>query len=82
VFDGYKAHGLISDFRDGDGLRFADGDAALAVAAIVGVAHDDAVAFLFVDFRRANGHAFPADFAFGFVNCDYVHISKGISGYL
>jgi prepilin-type processing-associated H-X9-DG protein len=56
-----------------NGLAFTNRDTALAVAALVGIAHNNAVTVLFVDFHRADFHAFAADIAFGFVNDNYVH---------
>ena len=49
---------------NGYGFRRADGDAALAVAAIVAGADDGFVAFPLEDFDRANGGAFAAVGAF------------------
>jgi hypothetical protein len=59
--------GTLLNLRDGDGLGLAHGDAALAAAAVVGVADDDALALFLVDFNRANADAFAADFALRFV---------------
>jgi hypothetical protein len=50
-------------FRDGYGSGFARRDAALAAAAVVSVADDNGVAFLFIDFGGANLYAFAADLA-------------------
>jgi hypothetical protein len=53
-----------SQFGDGDGLGGADGDAALAVAAIIAGADDGFVVFPLEDFDRANVCAFAAVGAF------------------
>jgi hypothetical protein len=64
--EGFHAPRL--NFRNGDGLVLAHRDAALAAAAIGGVAHYDAIAFDAVDFGGANLHALAAKLAFFFVN--------------
>ena len=54
---------MCLNLADGYGLAFTHRNAALAAAALVSVADDNGVAFLFIDFGGANAYAFAADLA-------------------
>lgn len=76
MLDRNQAHksGVRLNFRDGDGLVHTNRDATLATAAFIRVAaHNEMVVFDFVNFVRANAHAFATNFALRFVYSNGIH---------
>jgi hypothetical protein len=67
------------NFRDGDGLCFANRNATLAAAAIAGIAHDGMAALDFVDFAWTNFHTFAAGLALCFVYDNNIHKNQGLN---